>query len=243
MKEIKHRLLNACNKIRQSSLKQKTPGIISVRDLETNTILFLNEGVNIDSASEQDILSISLDGDLLSEKTDKIDCRIYTHIYLYRSYPYIQSICQLETYYLSLFASCRESIPPVSAHHARYFFGEVPCTKLIDGCYEEKDYYRCVGQAIIKAIGSKVVSHVQACVIAAFGGITWGTSVESAVDNFVALEAIAQHTWECGLRMKTQWKYISYDLLKLLFFSNHPEIDFYEKTQYIPQELPVEIIP
>lgn len=243
MSEIVDQLIGAFTKIRQAGLIQDEDGILSVRDKVSENIFLLKKGFDPASIRTEDVIIISLSGELLQGVPEDRDERIYTHLVLYRAYPFIGSVCQFNTHYCSLFASCQEGIPPLSVDHAKYFFGEIPCTKPIDGDYRPKERCHSIGQKILMAFGNRFLTHVQACLIAAHGGIAWGTNAATAAENFIALEKVAHRAWECGLRMQDQWKYIPYELNKNIFFEHHPEIEFLAKPQYIEQELPKEVFP
>jgi L-ribulose-5-phosphate 4-epimerase len=78
--------------------------------------------------------------------------------------------------------------------HADHFHGAVPVTRLLSQGEIQGQYELMTGTVIIETIGSLGVEPLEmpAVLVASHGPFVWGSDVEKAVENAVALETVAE---------------------------------------------------
>jgi L-ribulose-5-phosphate 4-epimerase len=115
-----------------------------------------------------------------------------THRLLYRSFPTIGGIVHTHSRHATIWAQAGQSIPATGTTHADYFYGTIPCTRLmtdaeINGEYEWETGNDCrnlrkTGNRRGADAGVLVHSH---------GPFAWGKNAEDAVHNAIVLEEVA----------------------------------------------------
>ncbi|MCK4337529.1 MAG: class II aldolase/adducin family protein, partial [Candidatus Aminicenantes bacterium] len=79
--------------------------------------------------------------------------------------------------------------------HADTFFGDVPVTRLLEKKEAEREYERNTGKIIVELFAGKDPLTTPAALAAGHGPFTWGRSPGEALQNAVALEAVAELAW------------------------------------------------
>ena len=115
-----------------------------------------------------------------------------THILLYNTYNSLGGIVHTHSTYATSWAQAGQSIPPFGTTHADHFYGEVPCTRLIEKEETENEYEINTGRLIIEKLGEMNPLDVPAVLVNGHGPFCWGTNAENAVYNAIALEEVAK---------------------------------------------------
>jgi L-ribulose-5-phosphate 4-epimerase len=116
-----------------------------------------------------------------------------THLALYRAFAGIGGVVHVHSPFATSWAQACRPIPCLGTTHADHFRGPVPVTRAlrreeIDGGYEE-----ATGAAIVE-LGVDPLE-MPAALVASHAPFVWGRDVEEAVENAVALEAVAASTY------------------------------------------------
>ena len=201
-----------------------------------------SETLSPENLSHMDLRQFSLDGDDLRE-----DERLLIHKTLYKTFPYIKGIVYTESRWCSIWSSLGGALPPLSALHARHFFGEIPCTPAIkrskpDGGVEES-IYAIAGKLVVSSLKNRIASQMQAVFIRNLGAVTWGSSVEEACNNAIALEELAFRALQVRQLAGDTYMYIPYEISKKLYFEQPWHIPFeteVEKTSLITAKQEIE---
>ncbi|MBN1557818.1 MAG: L-ribulose-5-phosphate 4-epimerase AraD [Lentisphaerae bacterium] len=118
-----------------------------------------------------------------------------THLVLYRAFEGIGGIVHTHSPYATMFAQACREIPCLGTTHADVFRGPVPLTRGLRAGEIESDYERGTGRAIAERFANLDPAAVPGVLVAHHGPFTWGVSAAAAVENAVALEAIARMAW------------------------------------------------
>ena len=116
-----------------------------------------------------------------------------THIALYRRYPEIGGVVHTHSTAAASWAQACRAIPPLGTTHADHFRGPIPVTRQLRADEVARDYELATGEVIVETLeGLRLsASDMPAALVASHGPFTWGPDARGAVDNAIALEAVA----------------------------------------------------
>jgi len=116
-----------------------------------------------------------------------------THLELYRRFPGIGGIVHTHSRWATVFAQVKRSIPALGTTHADYFYGEIPCTRLMTPEEIGGNYELETGRVIVQSCATP--DTIPAVLVASHGPFTWGKDAQSAVENAIVLEEVAFMAW------------------------------------------------
>ncbi|MFA0230621.1 class II aldolase/adducin family protein, partial [Vibrio sp. 10N.261.45.A7] len=93
----------------------------------------------------------------------------------------------------TIWAQAGRDIPALGTTHADYFYGDVPCTRLLTKAEIESDYEKNTGLVIIEEFNQRDIDPqaMPGAIIAGHAPFTWGQDGSDAVHNAVVMEEIA----------------------------------------------------
>ena len=89
------------------------------------------------------------------------------------------------------FAQAGTAIEATGTTHADYFYGAVPCTRLLTPEEITGEYEKETGKVIIETFGNLDPDAIPAVLFHSHGPFCWGKSPAKAVENAVVLEEVA----------------------------------------------------
>ena len=116
-----------------------------------------------------------------------------THLVLYRRFAGLGGIVHTHSPFATAWAQARREIPCLGTTHADHFAGSVPVTRALTADEIGSAYEERTGDAIVEALEARGLDplEVPAALVAQHGPFAWGSDVETAVENAIALEAVA----------------------------------------------------
>jgi L-ribulose-5-phosphate 4-epimerase len=190
---LRSRVVTANLELVRLGLAVLTFGNASAVDRSAGVVAIKPSGVPYHELTEESIPLVDLaDGSVLAG-----DCRpssdTPTHLALYRAFPQIGGVVHTHSAYATAWAQARREIPCLGTTHADHFRGPVPVTRALAANEIAAGYEEATG-AVIVELGLDPVT-MPAALVASHGAFTWGADVETAVENAVALEAVAASTY------------------------------------------------
>jgi len=174
----------------KKGLVTHTFGNVSGIDRESNIVAIKPSGVDYSKLSPENMVLVDLDGNIVEGKLNpSSDAK--THIKLYKEFRDIGGIAHTHSRCATAWAQSKRSLPCLGTTHADYFYGEVPCTKVIRDDQIEKDYEKETGSLIMETFKNVDYHCMKAVLVACHGPFTWGKDAEEAVFISVMLEEIA----------------------------------------------------
>ena len=171
-----------------------TWGNVSGIDRERGLVTIKPSGVSYEKMKPEDMVVVDLDGNVvdgdLSPSSDTP-----THLALYRAFGSIGGVVHTHSHWSTVFAQERRSIPALGTTHGDYFYGEIPCTRLMRPDEIAKDYELNTGKVVVETFDGKDPVSIPAVLVASHGPFTWGKDPGDAVHNAVVLEEIAFMAW------------------------------------------------
>ena len=115
-----------------------------------------------------------------------------THVRLYQAFPHIGGVVHTHSAFATAFAQAGREIPCLGTTHADHFHGSVPVARMPTEAEVRNGYEHHIGGLIIERFADLNPDEVPGVLAAGHGPFTWGSCPRKAVENAVALEAVAQ---------------------------------------------------
>jgi L-ribulose-5-phosphate 4-epimerase len=115
-----------------------------------------------------------------------------THVRLYQAFPNIGGVAHTHSTFATAFAQAGREIPCLGTTHADHFHGPVPVARLPTAAEVSGRYEHNIGGLIAERFIDLDPDAIPGVLAAGHGPFTWGPDPRKAVENAVALEAVAQ---------------------------------------------------
>lgn len=190
LEELKQQVCEVNLLLPKYDLVTFTWGNVSAIDRSSGLVVIKPSGVPYDGMSAEDMVVVDMDGKVVEGKW-KPSSNTATHLVLYRAFPQCGGIVHTHSRWATSFAQAGVGIAPLGTTQGDYFYGEIPCTRLmtpeeIDGEYEKK-----TGNVIVETFQKMNPAAIPAVLVHSHGPFTWGEDAVEAVHNAVVLEKIA----------------------------------------------------
>ena len=190
LETLKQRVYEANLLLPKHNLAIFTWGNASEIDRESGIFAIKPSGVDYDKMTPDDMVLMNLDGEIVGGKY-KPSSDTPTHLELYKAFQNIGGVVHTHSRWATSFAQAGMGIPPLGTTHADYFYGEIPCTRAMNGAEINGEYEKETGTVIIEAFKNIDPMSIPAFLVKSHGPFTWGTSADDAVHNAVVLEEAA----------------------------------------------------
>jgi len=183
-------------------------------------------GVPYEGMKPEHMVLVSLaDGKVVEGKL-KPSSDTPTHLELYRAFKEIGGVVHTHSLYATAWAQAKRKIPSYGTTQADYWYGEVPCTRLMTPKEIKSDYEKNTGTVIIETFKKLNPLEHPAVLVASHGPFTWGKTPADAVHNASVLEFIARLASET-LRINPKTKPMQPILLDKHFLRKHGSKAYY----------------
>ena len=224
---LKQQVLEANLALPKHNLVTFTWGNVSAVDRTAGLIIIKPSGISYEDMTAEDMVVVDLEGKVVEGKW-KPSSDTATHLELYKAFPNIGGVVHTHSRWATIFAQMKRGILPLGTTHADYFYGEIPCTRLMSAEEIQGEYEKETGNVIVETFTSKGINpdHVPAVLVASHGPFTWGKNADDAVHNSVVLEELAFMAWH-NLMMDPECFPMQKSLLDKHFLRKHGEDAYY----------------
>ena len=193
LEQLKETVLKANLLLPKHGLVTFTWGNVSGVDREAGLMVIKPSGVEYDEMCADDMVVVSLETGERVEGRYKPSSDTPTHIALYRAFPNIGGVVHTHSRWATSFAQAGRGIPAFGTTQGDYFYGEIPCTRLMTAEEIHGEYELETGNVIIETYKERGINpdYVPACLVHSHGPFAWGTDPMNAVHNSVVLEEVA----------------------------------------------------
>jgi L-ribulose-5-phosphate 4-epimerase len=190
---LKKQVLDANLELPRLGLVDFTWGNVSGRDAASGAIVIKPSGVPYDTMKQDDMVVVDAEGALLEGRL-KPSSDLPTHVELYRAFPSLGGIVHTHSTWATVWAQACRGIPALGTTHADYFFGEIPCTRMLTEQQIALHYEAQTGLAIIDCLRQRGITpdRMPAVLVANHGPFAWGVDPQAAVHNAAVLEVLAR---------------------------------------------------
>jgi L-ribulose-5-phosphate 4-epimerase len=191
--ELRARVLEANREIVRAGLVVLTFGNASAVDRDAGVLAIKPSGVPYDELDPSAIVLVDLERGEALEGPYRPSSDTPTHLVLYRRFEAIGGIVHTHSPYATAWAQARREIPCLGTTHADHFHGSVPVTRPLGAGEIRNGYETHTGDVIVETLEQLGLDPLEmpAALVASHGPFAWGEDAATAVENAVALEAVA----------------------------------------------------
>ena len=177
-----------------------TWGNVSGIDRERGLIVIKPSGVDYQSMHAEDMVVCDWQGKVV-EGRYKPSSDLMTHLELYRHFTTIGGVVHTHSQNATAWCQAGKAIPALGTTHGDYFYGPIPCTRLMSEAEIRSDYELNTGKVIVETFETQQLDAAQmpGVLVQSHGPFTWGESPGDAVHNAVVLEELAEMAWKTRL--------------------------------------------
>ncbi len=202
LEELKEKVFRANLDLPEHGLVTFTWGNVSGIDREKGLVVIKPSGVSYDEMKAEDMVVVDLDGKRVEGSLNP-SSDTPTHVELYKAYPDMGGIVHTHSKWATSWAQAGRSIPPFGTTHADYFYGEIPCARMLTEAEIQGEYEKNTGLVIIETVGDKDPMAAPGILASGHGPFAWGKDPAEAVHNAVVMEVVAQMAW-CSLALNPE---------------------------------------
>lgn len=190
---LKKQVLDANLALPRYNLVTFTWGNVSGVDREQGVFVIKPSGVEYEHMTADDMVVVSLETGKVVQGSKKPSSDTDTHLALYRAFTDIGGIVHTHSRHATIWAQAGLDLSAWGTTHADYFYGPIPCTRLMTEQEINGQYELETGNVIIETFKTRGIApkSVPAVLVNSHGPFAWGTDADNAVHNAVVLEEIA----------------------------------------------------
>ena len=200
LKELKKEVYEANMMLPQYGLVTFTWGNVSGVDRDAGLFVIKPSGVPYDELTPEDMVVVDYDGNKVEGKLNP-SSDTPTHAYLYKNWPDIGGVVHTHSSYATSWAQSGRDIPCYGTTHADYYYGGVPCLRVLTKEEIDEAYEYNTGVLIVNEfarLGREYMA-VPACLCKNPGPFAWGKNPVDAVHSAVVLEEVAKMAYRTEL--------------------------------------------
>ena len=191
LEDLKKKVYHANMRLVDEGLVVLTWGNVSGRDPETGFFVIKPSGVPYGMLKPRDMVVMNLEGHVV-EGQCRPSSDTPTHLELYRAFPTLGGIVHTHSIEATAWAQAQREIPCYGTTHADQFHGAVPLTRYLTEAEVKEAYELNTGKVIVEHFKDRDPLERPGVLVPGHGPFAWGKDAMKAVDNAVALEAIAR---------------------------------------------------
>jgi len=232
LEKLKAEVCQANLDLVRKGLVIETWGNASAIDRARGLVVIKPSGVSYDGMMPKHMVVVALDDGKVVDGDLKPSSDTPTHLVLYRAFAEIGGVVHTHSLHATSWAQACKPLLAYGTTQADYWYGEVPCTRLLKPAEIKSDYEANTGHVIVEAFKKAKFDPLQhpAVLVASHGPFTWGKDVADAVHNAGVLEFIAQLNSET-LRLNPKLKPMQSVLLDKHFLRKHGATAYYGQTR------------
>ena len=174
----KQKLIEACNKISRLGLIKGSSGNLSLR-IDTERYLLTSSGCSLEHLKDQDIVTMSIDGKIISGENPSSEWMIHGDLYKERSD--IRSIVHTHSKYVCVLACLHKELPPF------HYMVAIAGGENIRCCPYELFGTKKLSNNVIKAMKNR-----NACLMANHGLVVGSSSLANSVYIAEEVESLCE---------------------------------------------------
>jgi L-ribulose-5-phosphate 4-epimerase len=226
--ELRGRVVAANLALVDAGLVVLTFGNASAADREAGVMAIKPSGVAYDALRPDDVPVVDLATGAVLSGQQRPSSDTPTHLALYRAFTGVGGVVHTHSPFATAWAQARRELPCLGTTHADHFRGPVPVTRRLTAAQIDSGYEEQTGAVIVEAFAERELDPLElpAALVASHGPFVWGAEVEDAVENAVALEAVAASAYR-SIQLGPGLEGIPAELLEKHFARKHGAAAYY----------------
>jgi L-ribulose-5-phosphate 4-epimerase len=230
--ELRERVCEANRELVRAGLVILTFGNVSGVDRDEGVLAIKPSGVPYDQLRPDAIVVVDLETGAVVAGEHRPSSDTPTHAVLYRRFAGVGGIVHTHSRFATAWAQAGRDVPCLGTTHADHFRGPVPVTRPLEPAEVHGEYEQRTGDVIVETFEQRGLDplEIPAALVASHGPFAWGADVAHALENAIALEAVAElalHT----LVLKAELPALDDDLLQRHFSRKHGSAAYYGQPQ------------
>jgi L-ribulose-5-phosphate 4-epimerase len=227
-RELRERVFEANRELVRAGLVVLTFGNASAADRAAGLLAIKPSGVHYGQLGPESIVVLDLESGAPVEGEHRPSSDTPTHVVLYESFERVGGLVHTHSPFATAWAQACREIPCLGTTHADHFRGPVPVTRALSSEEIEGDYERRTGEVVVETFERLGLDPLEtpAALVASHGPFAWGVDVEGAVENAIALEAVAASALRTEL-LRPGAAPIGEDLIQRHFLRKHGPSAYY----------------
>jgi L-ribulose-5-phosphate 4-epimerase len=227
-RDLRECVFEANREIVRAGLVILTFGNASGIDPAAGVMAIKPSGVPYEALGPDSIVLVDVESGTVLDGKYRPSSDTPTHLVLYRRFAAVGGIVHTHSPHATAWAQARRAIPCFGTTHADHFHGPVPVTRALASDEIRGEYEACTGDAIVETLERLELDPLEmpAALVASHGPFAWGTDTVHAVENAIALEAVAAlalHT----VALESAAEAIEDDLLERHYLRKHGADAYY----------------
>lgn len=203
LEKLKQEVYEANMMLPEKGLVVYTWGNVSGFDPEAKLMVIKPSGVEYEDLKPEDMVVVDIDGNVV-EGMLKPSSDTMTHLELYKAFPNVRGVVHTHSPWATSFAQAGRAVKPFGTTHADYFYGEVPCTRLMNKSEVAEEYEKNTGKVIAETFQELDPDHIPAVLVNEHGPFTWGKDSADAVYHAVVLEEVSKMAYQTMMLHKSE---------------------------------------
>ena len=191
--DLKQKVLEANLLLPKYGLVVFTWGNVSGIDRENGLVVIKPSGVDYDIMKAEDMVVTDLDGNVVEGKL-KPSSDLATHLEFYKHFKDIGGVVHTHSVNAVAWAQAGKDIPALGTTHGDYFYGQIPCTRLMTDDEIKNNYELNTGKVVVEEFEKRHIdpNQMPGILVHSHGPFTWGKDPFDAVHNSVVLDTLAK---------------------------------------------------
>ncbi|MEA4934213.1 MAG: L-ribulose-5-phosphate 4-epimerase [Lawsonibacter sp.] len=195
LEELKQKVFKANLMLPKHQLVTFTWGNVSGIDRERGLVVIKPSGVDYNAMTAEDMVVVDLHSGMRVEGQWNPSSDTDTHLVLYTAFPALGGIVHTHSRWATVFAQAGRGISAMGTTQGDYFYGEIPCTRMMTQEEIAGNYERETGNVVVGTFRSIEPMSVPGVLVHSHGPFAWGKDPDDAVHNAVVMEEVAFLNW------------------------------------------------
>lgn len=226
--ELRERVFEANRAIVGAGLVVLTFGNASEADRAGGVMAIKPSGIAYDELRPESMVVLDLESGAVVAGAHRPSSDTPTHLVLYRQLETLGGIVHTHSPFATAWAQAERELPCFGTTHADHFSGPVPVSRSLRPDEILNDYETRTGDVIVETLAGLRLEPLEmpAVLVASHGPFAWGRDGAEAVENAVALEAVAASAFRT-LLLRPDAEPIEDELLRKHFLRKHGPDAYY----------------